>query len=448
MRAVIKAVTSPFLAMAGTGLVYAVALPVAPVAQAQEIGQGLDARISTMERTLQALEEDLKKARAEAAAAKQAAEAATQAAQTAKETAKGVQKTARKAIKAARAEDNSTIKWQFGGFGTGDFTVSSGPGQTSTFEGGSFNPIFLVSYKDLLFWESELEVSKRPDVSTKLELEFANINLNATDWLTVTFGQFLSPIGDFQQHLHPSWINKLPDRPAGFVEDGGLEPLQDVGLQLHGAFPIGSTTLEYAAYVGNGPQIAAEGINHEAAGSDDNNDKAVGGRIGFRPLPYLTIGLSGMRSRITGLAVTGGVSTSSDFELGGADFAFTKGPWAVRGEYLISHLDKLSSALEATDAAPTAIPSTIWRAGYLQASYRLSGLTDNWLVGNFEPVLRFSKFTVTGFDGFKDLEEERYTAGLDYWFAPSVVAKLALERRNFDNTSNETVGRFQVGFGF
>jgi len=335
------------------------------------------------------------------------------------------------------------------GFGTADFTDPSATGEQTSF-GGSFNPIFLMSWRDRLFFEAELEVNALSTGKTKTELEFANLSLQAKDWLTVTAGKFLSPFGDFQQHLHPSWINKLPDRPAGFVEDGGNEPLTEVGVMARGAFPLGTMTADYAVFVGNGPRLsdaAEEGVLLEGFGGDNNNNKAVGGRLGLRPLPYLSLGVSGLSSRVQGNSGAAGTPSSGDYYAVGADAAFTRGPWDVRGEYILSKLDSLSTALDAANAVAP-IPGTTWHSWYAQAAYRLAGLTQMDYVRNLEPVFRYSRFTVTGIDEFQSMQEDRWTLGLNYWFTPSAVLKAAYLNRDLHNREDDDTFRLQFAFGF
>jgi hypothetical protein len=68
--------------------------------------------------------------------------------------------------------------------------------------------------------ESELEISIEPDDDTEAELEYLTIDWFANDYAAVLAGKFLSPVGQFRQNLHSSWINKLPTAPPGFGHDG------------------------------------------------------------------------------------------------------------------------------------------------------------------------------------------------------------------------------------
>jgi len=183
-------------------------------------------------------------------------------------------------------------------------------------------------------------------------------------------------------------------------------------------------------------------------GSDDNDDKAIGGRVSIFALPHLELGLSGMRARIKGMEAMSGSPTQAGYYMLGADFAYTKNYWDVRGEYIHSRLDSIMSALDPSDPAPTAIPATTWNNWYVQAAYRLAGLTSDPIIGNFEPVVRYSQLNVNGFYGFKEGVEDRWSVGLDYWFAPSIVAKIAYENRQFPSMPTANVFRAQVAFGF
>lgn len=347
------------------------------------------------------------------------------------------------------AAPDADIHWQLAGYATANYGYSDNAAVSSMFS-GSFSPIFLVGYKDLALFEAELEIETSSDGMTEIMLEYGALNIFVNDWLILTAGKFLSPLGDFRQHLHPSWINKLPDAPAGFVEEGGAIALSETGVMVRGAFPAGSTTFDYAVYVGNGPRLAEmldDGIENEGFGGDDNSNKAVGAKLGFHPFPSLSLGVSVMRAQIQGNEGTGGATTEGDYDMVGVDAAFVNGNWSIRGEYVQSHLDELVTAAD-PDSAPALIEPTTWRAWYAQASYRLAGLTNDPVIGNLEPVVRYSQLEVRGEGDFEGNNERRFSAGLDYWFAPSLVGKIAYERRDFESQPNQNVFRAQLAFGF
>lgn len=346
------------------------------------------------------------------------------------------------------SHDNQLIKFHLSGSVVADFMASDAKGSHNSFIAGKFLPIFLASYSDWLLFEGHMEVTSTSDGSTNTSLEYAQLDFLVNDYLTIVAGKFLSPIGQFQQALHPPWINKLPDRPAGFVEDGGDEPLNDVGLMARGGFPLGSMKATYAVYVGNGPRMGAGGPVLTGFAGDNNSDKAVGGRVSIFVLPHLEFGLSGMRARIKGMDAVSGPVSQANYKMIGGDFAFTQGNWDIRGEYIHSRLGTIASALSLADPVPILIPATTWNNWYVQASYRLAGISDDSIVRNFEPVFRYSQIHVNGFNNFAQNQENRWSAGMDYWFAPSIVAKIAYENRHFLNSGTDNVFHAQVAFGF
>ncbi|MEJ2089787.1 MAG: hypothetical protein P8Y69_15190, partial [Gammaproteobacteria bacterium] len=152
-------------------------------------------------------------------------------------------------------------------------------------DGGFFAASFLV------LGEGELELEVEDNGETNVVLEFATIDLLLNDSMVLMAGKFLSPLGQFRQNLHPSWINKLPSAPVGFGEDGAA-PDAEIGAQLRGGIELGGGRLGYSAYIGNGPKLAVEegeieGIDSEGYASNDDDENVVGGRLSFVPLPKL-----------------------------------------------------------------------------------------------------------------------------------------------------------------
>ncbi len=301
----------------------------------------------------------------------------------------------------------------------------------------------------------------------------------------MVFGKFLSPVGFFQQNLHPSWINKLPDAPAGFGH-GGVAPLNDLGVMARGGFgKVSRPLINYGVYVGNGPQLEFEdgelaALEQEAFGLDDNNNKAVGGRLGLVPIPHLEFGASFLNSEVLGQKnvdtaepVLGRV-TQGNYKLYGFDAGYTKGPWNIRGEYIKAELDSFWSQAEAGGHGEEAsghadeasghadegdeelhtelIPASEWTAWYAQVAYRFSEVTMSEFLQRFELVGRYGQYRAAGFEHFVEhaRPEDRTTVGLNYWLAPSAVFKNAVSWRDFthERDMDSTEYRAQVSYGF
>lgn len=349
----------------------------------------------------------------------------------------------------------------------------------STFLAGTFNPAIYFQYGDWLLFEGEAEIEIGENGETEFALEYSQLDLLLHDNATLVVGKFLSPVGQFQERLHPSWINRLADAPAGFGHDG-LQPGAEVGAQLRGAVPFGRSRLNYALAVGNGPRLDPAGaVMTEGFGRDDNGDKAVSGRIGFLPLPFIEVGFSFLTAKVKG-AIAGaeggmgeeaallsvGPASAGDEEapegqllpavrytLWGIDAAFTRGPWDVRFEYL-KGVRRAIPVVDDEGMPMEPIARLRMEAWYAQLAYRLSGITQHRILRNFEPAVRYGQYKVSGLEELaEEAAEKRLDFGLNYWFAPSVVLHSAVQRRRFTARHEEegnTDTRFllQLSYGF
>lgn len=307
-----------------------------------------------------------------------------------------------------------------------------------------FSPIFHYQYKDLMMLESELEISNTADGETKTELEYLSLDLFLNDYTTLVAGKFLSPIGQFRQNLHPGWINKLPSAPPGFGHDGAA-PISETGAQLRGGFPLADMRANYALYVGNGPELEAvtegsdvelEGIIAEGRTADSDGSKVWGARLGLLPMPGLEIGLSAATGKAAVTLLDGtsiGGQSKRDYDVLGMDFSWRWGALRTRGEFVQSKVGA------DTSGGATASSAAKWRSWYLQASQRLGQ-------SKFEGVLRY-----TDFDSPHAAEDQRQIAlGVNYLFAPNVIAKAAYEFNDGQSNSETNADSLllQLSYGF
>lgn len=454
--------------------------PSLALAQATEAASSGDGAASPPLERIKRMERDLQDLKAQLRAANEKAEAASAEAEAARERADAASKAAETVRTASRVPAIEKIPdtiWRLAGYAEAGLVVSDAAGQPDTFSSGKFNPAFQFQYKDLVLFESEAEISVDSDGETELELEYSQFDVLLHDYATLVVGKYLSPVGQFQERLHPGWINKMPDAPAGFGHDG-VQPASDVGVQLRGGVPVGDTVLTYVLAVGNGPRVSGEGgVELEGFGSDDNDNKSISGRIGFLPVPWLEVGASFLTSKVSG--EEGTVEeldplepTNADFNLWGVDAAYTRGSWDVRFEYLNAKRDRIFTALpheeesalglerigtlsagggeEALGETEVAfLPDLDLEAWYAQAAYRLSGLTDRPVWKNFEPVVRYGEFHIKGLDELREeAAEDRFDVGLNYWLAPSIVLHGSVQWRDFKDELRETETRYQLKFAY
>ncbi len=325
-------------------------------------------------------------------------------------------------------------------------------------KGGAFDnvvvaPILHYNYKDLVMLETEFELINSADGSTEVALEYATIDLFLNDYVTLVAGQFISPIGQFRQNVHPSWINKLPTAPAGFGH-GGAAPLTETGFQLRGGFPVGEMRGNYAVYVGNGPvlhsevedgELAVEDIEAEGRTSDADGNKVFGGRIGFLPISGLEVGLSLASGKAQVIEVEGTdaeIESSGDFDYDvfGADFRYGWNNLDLRGEYIQTEIGKLGGTVNLSDNSSfTEAEVGKWKTWYLQAAYKVPKTA-------FETVIRIGDLETP--HSSQNLSQT--TLGVNYLFSSNVIAKLAYEMNDYDSSGrdNEDTILAQLAYGF
>ena len=316
-----------------------------------------------------------------------------------------------------------------------------------SFGAGTFAPIFHYQYLDLVMLEAELEIEVADDGETETALEYLSINWFINDYLTLVGGKFLSPIGQFRQNLHPSWINKLASAPPGFGHDGAA-PVSDVGLQLRGAAPIGDIRTNYAFYISNGPELVAEfeddeyeldGVEAEGFGSDGDGEKVLGGRFAFIPFTGFEFGLSVASGKATVTGIHGAESQillsegARDYDVRGADFSLQAGAFGFRGEYVETKV----GADEGVGVA--ASEGAIWETWYTQGTYRLG--ETKW-----ELVARYTDFDSA--HGSQD--QKQWSLGTNYLFSNNFIGKFSYELNDGQAGAETDDDRFQfqLAYGF
>ncbi|MFZ0307835.1 MAG: hypothetical protein WAL89_06650 [Candidatus Sulfotelmatobacter sp.] len=123
------------------------------------------------------------------------------------------------------------------------------------------------------------------------------------DYFTASVGRFHSWVGFYNSTFnYGEFLETTTDRPFIFAFDdqGGVLPMQDVGVNLTGKIPSGKMGLNYVLEVSNGE---AWGPNVEPAqnNQDANNSKAINGGLFMRPerLSGLQLGFSIRHDNLT-----------------------------------------------------------------------------------------------------------------------------------------------------
>jgi len=322
---------------------------------------------------------------------------------------------------------------------------------------GSFSPIFHFQYRDTVMLESELEFEIGETGETEVKLEYLTIDWFVSDYATVIAGKFLSPIGQFRQNLHPSWVNKMASAPPGFGHDGAA-PVSDLGVQVRGGFPLGGMRATYAIYSSNGPELKSEtenelefeldGVDAEGFGADRDGEKTFGGRFAILPVSSLEIGFSIATGKASVTLLEGNAVDSPaaglepgavfsaeearDYDVTGADFVWFNGNMSFRGEYVKTEVGEASAGITAGEAAT-------WESFYTQFAYRLPA--TKW-----EGVIRYSDFD----SPHNNLDVTQTMLGINYLVSNNFIAKLGYEMNDGTNGASSDDDRtlLQLAYGF
>jgi hypothetical protein len=319
-------------------------------------------------------------------------------------------------------------KFVITGYGFAGFTLRER--EPSTFSAG-VSPIFLWRPSDRILFEAEVELGL-DGRDTTINLEYADINYVLTDEVILRAGRFLVPFGVFSERMHPSWINKLPDKPLAFAEDGAISPFSVLGVEARGAIPLGETKLTYSVYLANTLRLITDdpvdaGKLADDKFTDDAHRKTVGGRIGFYPFPELELGYSILYGRV---GASGTPFSQVDALLQAVDLTcvedveWLKGVFTLFVQWGWSHVDQATYGGGALPFGPVTFDNRR-EGGYVEVAYRPSRV-DVDVLKNCELILRYDRFRKP--PGAPDaVVETRWTLGLDYWVTSSLVVKAAYE---------------------
>jgi hypothetical protein len=341
-----------------------------------------------------------------------------------------------------------TTKFLLAGWAEGMFEARNG--NVSTFS-ASLNPIFLWELTPKILFDGRLEIEPSGG-GTNVNLVNAQISYLLNDYVALGVGEFFSPSNVFVERFEPQWINKLPDRPIGVYH--GVLPNISVGAQVRGGFPIGPTRVDYALYVANGPTLITSDARNAGtldfnSYTDNNDDKAIGGRMGFLPIPGVEVGYGFETSRPgfqgTAFADLRALVQSVDLQIT-RDSDLLKGRINLFTQYAWSKVDHAVYDPDGSFGFGP-LPLTAKRdGGYAEMAYRPTKL-DLDLLRNLEVIFRWDHLSGDP-SGLGDPSETRWTIGLDYWLSPSTVIKAAYEWDKPNGERNRNALLLQAAMGF
>ncbi|HIN33386.1 MAG TPA: hypothetical protein EYM83_05520 [Nitrospirales bacterium] len=237
-----------------------------------------------------------------------------------------------------------------GGYIDLEYTNLAGPtnairNSNSTFDQHRFVPFIYADVTERTRVAAELEIEHGGD---DIDIEFAVIDHAFAEWFNLRAGVVLLPVGKFNL-IHDSPINDLTARPeVNLRVIPGV--LREPGIGFYGTvFPTKLSKLDYEFYVTTGMNGFSEddtsritnaaGLrdsrwNKTDIGSnfDNNNGKALSGRVAFSPILGLELGVSGYRATID-------PASDRSLTISALDWTLQRGPWELLGELAYTNIE-------------------------------------------------------------------------------------------------------------
>ncbi len=337
----------------------------------------------------------------------------------------------------------------------------------NNFNSYGFSPMFLWKLSDKLFFESEIEIN-----NGEFELEFAKLSYSLNKYITIGAGRMLTPFGAYAERWEPVHIERFPNAPLR--PDDDLLPDNThlfwgaiMGVDVRGGIPMGSANMNYSLYVSNGPSLAKDETGALLGGvvqyenlDDNNNNKEVGGRIGFLPFSNssLEIGFSGKHG------IAGDEGDSAYKNIGATAYAFDlnyvkafkplKSIIGIRSQFNSVTIDKSNYIIPDDSTGATYTFDNTLQNYFMQVSFR-PALSKNKFLQNIELLFRYNAITPPkdAVWGPKDTNGKggtitRTDIGLCYWLSWRTGLRFAYEtQKNPDGEkNNQFLIRFATGF--
>ena len=172
---------------------------------------------------------------------------------------------------------------------------------TASFQIADLHLFITTRLSDEWSFLSEVLITSDFSNETTVELDRLLVQYDPSKYFRVAVGKFNSAVGYYTNQFHRAkFYQTATGRPVMFTDDdnGGVLPVHQVGVTVHGQIPSGSLGLHYVGEVSNGRGFFATGIDQNFV--DSNNGKAVNGGLYLQPdaLPALDAGFTVYRDTL------------------------------------------------------------------------------------------------------------------------------------------------------
>jgi hypothetical protein len=159
------------------------------------------------------------------------------------------------------------------------------PGSAANFYSGNFDLLLTAPISSRLNVLSEINFQESDAQHFAVDVERLLLNFDYKDWLRISIGRYQTAIGYYNTvFMSGAWPQTTADRPLimAFPDDGGVMPVQAIGVSLKGAIPSGKFVLNYLFEYGSSDTMRTR---FDGLGSidDENNGNQVNVGIFLRP---------------------------------------------------------------------------------------------------------------------------------------------------------------------
>ncbi|MBN2406353.1 MAG: hypothetical protein JXJ19_01540 [Elusimicrobia bacterium] len=213
---------------------------------------------------------------------------------------------------------------------------------------------------------------------------------NITEPFGIRMGYFYQPLGQYWKNYYAS-TRKLASYaiPMRMIN---VTPWGDSGIMFKGEFPVSSTKLNYAVAVTNGlndAYIAAAKPRDSRQTRDNNDNKTLGGRIGFVPMGGLEVGVSGNTAKYD-------LSNDKDLTFTDIDISYYTSDLDIRGEWVQSEADDYLTDDSITTSGYFAhiaykVARDVMGLNYIEPALRYDSIDAGRIMGdrfNIDPALQ------------------------------------------------------------
>jgi hypothetical protein len=172
-----------------------------------------------------------------------------------------------------------------------------------TFVLGTMDLFMTARLSDKFSALGELLFVSESDNTIAFDIERLWLKYRQSQYFSASIGRFNSWVGYYNSTYNKAeYLETTTDRPFiyDFDDEGGVLPMQEVGVNVTGEIPSGNLGLNYVLELGNG---RAWGLNVEPAqnNQDTNNSKSINGGLFMRPKKYrgLQLGFSLRHDNLT-----------------------------------------------------------------------------------------------------------------------------------------------------